>query len=153
MRRVTFSASAVLLFFTACHAREMGREREALLQADRDFAAATARTGVDAWVDAFTDDGVQFGAGGAVIQGHDAIRRRMTPFFADPNLHLEWAPTEARAGGGLGYTFGRYRVTRRAAGDTASVTVLETGTYLSVWRKGPHGWKVEADIGTPDPDS
>lgn len=153
MRRVTFSASAVLLFFTACHARDMDREREALLQADRDFAAATARAGIDAWVDAFTDDGVQFGPGGAVIRGHDAIRRRMTPFFADPNLHLEWTPTEARTEDGLGYTYGRYRVTRGGAADVAAATVVETGTYLSVWRKGPQGWKVEADIGTPDPDS
>jgi ketosteroid isomerase-like protein len=154
MRRFTSSTTAGLLavVLTACHAAEVHRDREALLQADRDFAAATGRDGVDAWVNAFTDDGVQFGTAGAVIRGHDAIRRHMAPFFANASMRLEWVPTEARTGGGLGYTFGRYRITRRDAADTATVSVVETGTYLSIWRKGPDGWKVEADIGTPDPE-
>ncbi|HKJ92903.1 MAG TPA: nuclear transport factor 2 family protein [Longimicrobiales bacterium] len=140
-----------VLIFTACRPDAGDRDRQALLRADRDFAAATAREGVDAWVAAFAEDGLQFGAGGAVIRGHDAIRRNMTPFFADPDIRLEWAPSDARLGDGLGYTYGRYRVTRRSPGAD-SAAVLETGTYLSVWRKSADGWKVEADIGSPDPE-
>lgn len=149
MHRFLFPGLLVIL--AACQPGSREGDRQALLQADRDFAAATAREGVDAWVNAFTDDGVQFAAGGAVIRGHDAIRRHMTAFFADPDMHMDWAPTEARLGDGLGYTYGRYRITRRSSADTAAV--VAAGTYLSVWRKGPHGWKVEADIGTPDPEA
>jgi ketosteroid isomerase-like protein len=95
---------------------------------------------------------VQFGAGGTLIRGHDAIRRHMSAFFANPDLRLEWAPTAARLDRRLGYTYGRYRITRRGGSDADAPVILETGTYLSVWRRGPDGWKVEADIGTPDPE-
>ncbi len=147
-----FIYSGLLVILSACQPASREAARQALLQADRDFAAATARDGVEAWVAAFADHGVQFGAGGAVIRGRDAIRRHMAAFFADPELRLDWAPTDARLDRRLGYTYGRYRITRRGGADGETPAVVETGTYLSVWRNGPDGWKVEADIGSPDPE-
>lgn len=118
---------------------------DSLLEADRAFAAATARRGVDGWVEAFRPDGMQV-SGAAVVEGHDAIREAMTPPFSDSTFSLEWAPEGARISDdrSLGYSWGRY--TTRRGGEE------ETGRYLTVWRWEPErGWRVEADIGSPAP--
>ncbi|HEX9704269.1 MAG TPA: nuclear transport factor 2 family protein [Gemmatimonadales bacterium] len=124
-------------------------ERAALMEADRAFAAATARERVEGWVRFFAPDGAMFRPGG-LATGHTAVRERMTPAFADTSFTLSWEPTEAHvaASGDLGYTIGRYESRRRAA--TGGVTTA-TGSYLTVWKKQPDGtWKVAADIGNPD---
>jgi ketosteroid isomerase-like protein len=51
--------------------------------------------------------------------------------------------------GDLGYTLGRYE-SRRIGPDGQQVR--ETGSYLTVWKRGADGsWKVALDIGSPDP--
>lgn len=119
------------------------------METDRAFARDVAVRGVEAWVEAFTDSGAVFQPGGT-LRGHAAIRQLMTPEFADTTFHLSWEPVEAHASsdGTLGYTIGRYVSMRRGADGRV---VEQTGSYLTVWRRGAHAvWKVEADIGNPD---
>lgn len=119
-----------------------------LLKADRDFAAAVAAHGVDAWVAAFAPDGIQIDESG-VIQGSDAIRRLMTGALADSKVLLDWHPVSAvaSASNDLGYTIGKWQVRVRAHPDS----VLSQGNYLTVWRKQPDGnWKAAVDIGNPE---
>lgn len=119
---------------------------DSLLEADRAFAAAAAERGVDGWVEAFAEDGLQV-SGAGLTEGHAAIRALMGPAFADSTFSLSWDPEGARvsADGSLGYTWGRY-VSRQGG------AVAGTGRYLTVWRWHPdHGWRAEADIGSPAP--
>ena len=37
-----------------------------------------------------------------------------------------------------------------AGGDGGGETQLATGTYVSIWRRGPDGWRCPLDVGIPD---
>ncbi len=141
---------AALAAAVACRPATPGPKaaQDALMQADRDFAAAVAKSGVDAWVAAFADDGVQITPRG-VIQGSEAIRKLMAADLADTVNALDWQPVSAEAGASadLGYTIGRWQLRLRARPDS----VLAHGNYLTVWRKQGDGtWKAAVDIGNPE---
>jgi ketosteroid isomerase-like protein len=124
--------------------------KDSLMQADRDFAMATAERGVEGWVSYFAPNGAMITAGRGEVEGHDAIREIMAPVLADSAPRLLWEPIRAEVGhgGDLGYTIGR---SQRVARDSAE-TLLGTGNYLTVWRRQADGtWKVERDIGTYTP--
>lgn len=124
-------------------------EMKALLQADRDFAAETARRGGDGWADWFASDGVMFPNSGRV-DGRDAIRERMLPAFAG-DIRLRWEPVTAvvAESADLGYTLGRWEQVRVTEGGADSV--MATGNYVSIWKKVKDtGWRVVVDIGNSD---
>jgi hypothetical protein len=67
----------------------------------------------------------------------------------DPSYSLTWAPSkvETSQDGTLGYTWGRYDFTTH--GKDGKDTV-DTGVYLTIWRRDPPGvWKIAFD-GSPD---
>jgi len=126
---------------------DLQAEREAVLQADRDFARETAERGVEAWVSYFSEDGVMLPAAGEVVRGHAAIRELMAPAFESPDYTMAWAPTfaEVSGGGDLAYTFGTYETTATNSEGDRTVT---HGRYVTVWRKQTDGvWKVALDVG------
>ncbi len=119
-------------------------EAALLLQLDRDFDAASATNGAEAWVAYFGDHGAILQVGAPPISGPDAIRAAMTPVFTTPGSSLRWQPTRAEVliPGALGYTLGRYQ--RRRNGDDGR-PMLQHGTYFTLWRKQPDGpWKIAA---------
>lgn len=133
----------------ACAAPDDEVRADAVMEADRAFARATAERGVDGWVSFFAEDGAMVGQTREV--GHDAIRAAMAPVFADSTFSLQWEPVQAEvaASGDLGYTVGRYESRRMG---TDGLEVRQTGSYLTVWKRGADGsWKVALDIGSPDP--
>jgi ketosteroid isomerase-like protein len=150
IRRPTFLGYAVLtLALPACQrpvpAADAGQMRAELLQAERNFAAASARSGVEAWVAAFDSNGAEISSGG-VVRGSAAIRAHMTPQLADTAVLLSWAPdtSDASISGDLGYTIGRWKLTPRARPDSA----LAHGTYVTIWKRQANGaWKAVVDIG------
>lgn len=129
---------------------DLEAERQALMQADRDFAAETARRGGDGWADYFAPDGIMYPREGRV-EGREPIRERMKPAFADTERRLLWEPKSAvvASGGDLGFTLGRWRSVRVTPGGADST--LAEGNYVSIWKKVPgEGWRVAVDIGNPD---
>jgi len=115
-----------------------------VMEADRDFAAAVAEGGVDAWVAAFAEDGSMIPASGPVVTGHEAIREMMTPAFGTPGFVLKWEPQggEVATSGDLAYTFGEFE-------SRSDAEAPVRGRYVTVWRLGGAGrWEVIADIGT-----
>jgi ketosteroid isomerase-like protein len=119
--------------------------RMELLQAERNFAAASARSGVEAWVAAFDSTGAEITPGG-VVRGSAAIRAHMAPQLADTAVLLSWAPDTADASisGDLGYTVGRWQLTPRARPDS----VMAHGNYVTIWKRQASGeWKAVVDIG------
>lgn len=132
---------------TSTPAADAARERE-LLAADRAFAAAAAREGLDGWLRHFAADAVRLDPPDGVARGLAAIRAHDAGLFADPALRLAWEPARAGvfAGGRSGFTVGRYRLVR---GDGAET--LTTGWYLTWWRKDGAEWRVILDTGGADP--
>lgn len=125
-------------------------EERSLVQADTDFAEATAKRGADGWADFFASDGVMYPPSGRV-EGREAIRERMQSVFTPENPRLVWEPVTAEvgAGGDLGYTLGRWRSVGTATTGTDST--LAEGNYVTIWRKVPgEGWRVAVDIGNRD---
>lgn len=128
---------------------EMTRNLEAeLIEADRRFAASVQRSGLAAWITAFAPSGRMIADGQSYV-GPEGVRRAMLPVYADTTFSITWDPNyaEVAASGDMGYTVGRYEQRSRVDGDT----VVNSGTYLTVWRRQEDGsWKVKADIGNPD---
>jgi ketosteroid isomerase-like protein len=126
-------------------------ERQALMQADRDFDKATAETGVEGWVSHFAEDGQMFPAGAEIVSGRQAIREAMAPAFGNPEFSLRWKPlgADVSRAGDLGYTYGTY--VAKGAGPQGQ-TVERHGKYVSIWKKHADGsWKVVVDIGNSSP--
>lgn len=120
---------------------------EELMAADRRFQGETAERGTSGWVDAFAHDG-KLVSGGGVIEGKAAIRDAMG-VLDSPDYSLTWEPEFAEASGELGYTYGTYT---RTTNDTAGNAAVETGRYVTVWRReADGGWKVVLDMGSPAP--
>lgn len=120
------------------------------MAADRAFAEATARDGLEGWVGAFDSTGIQMESDRPFTPGLADVRAQMAPAFADSTWRLTWEPTMAfaSAGGDLGYTLGTWRSSRAAADGGTSV---QTGKYVTIWRKqAGGGWKVVFDGGSPD---
>ena len=149
-------AAILLLLTTFCCAQSVPAEKPAavapeqvLLQADRDFAQATAQRRLAGWMEFMAEDAVLFS--GKPVVGKEAIRAFYAPAFANPDFQLRWQPVRAEMfpAGNMGYTSGRYELHSR---NSQGKSVLARGSYVTVWRKQPDGkWKVVADGGSPDP--
>jgi ketosteroid isomerase-like protein len=149
MRRfVVLSVLAAVIAASALADDAAGRE--ALLKADRDFAAAAQTRGVEAWVEAWAANGVHPDGPGIAV-GKDGIRKQMAPQYAAPGFKLEWSVSRAEIskGGNVGTTWGRYKSTSTKDGKTT----VRTGDYVTVWEKqDDHSWKVVYDTGDRDPE-
>ncbi len=124
--------------------------RDALLKAEAVFGADAASRGVEGWLDHFAPDAAIFPPGQPVVTGLANIRAHYARTGFSPK-GLTWKPQEAvvAASGDLGYTFGTWEA---AGADAEGKPMVQTGKYLTVWRRQPDGtWKVAADIGNADP--
>jgi ketosteroid isomerase-like protein len=148
----------LLLLLTAACARHPaaspspavgGSGRTAVMQADREYAAATAARRLDGWMSFLAADMVKAPWTGNFVKGLAEIRRQDAGIFADTTTMLEWAPTDGGvySDGRYGYPKGRDEMVKHAA---AGRTVLGRGAYLTVWRHDPEGWRVVLDTGVPD---
>ncbi|MFQ5562109.1 MAG: YybH family protein [Parvularculaceae bacterium] len=127
-----------------------GEPEEAMLAADRAFAAMAAEKGVPAAFAAFAAEDVRmFPDGGEPYQGRGAMIARFQDW--PEGATLKWAPEEAVAasGGDFGFTWGRY-VYKGPDGDGGTET--DHGKYVSIWRlEADRSWKFIVDIGNSNP--
>jgi ketosteroid isomerase-like protein len=133
------------LLFAACSRPAATPETEAarLLQADRDFAAASVRDGAaPAFFSAMTSDAIGLPPDGAV-QNRDKISSGLQGMGTQV---LDWTPQHAEVARSLdlGWTWGEWRLS-----DTStSGRLLSHGKYLNIWKRQPSGtWKLAVDIG------
>ncbi len=145
MRKVI---SIVLLLCAATFART-NSPRDEMMQADRDFQAATTEHGAAGWASFFAKDGIVTLE--KPVIGPAAIQEAYKVFLSTPGLVFKWHPVKAEAfkSGDKGYTVGRYEITMQGKDGKPHT---RTGSYLTVWQKQKDGtWKVAFDIGAPDP--
>lgn len=98
---------------------------------------------------AFAPDGAMLNAGGAYIEGREAIEKRMAPRMK------KMGPTKTTVEttslwviGDEAYESGKYSYTFQAKG-AAKETIAE-GRYVVIWRKQPDGgWKIFRDMAVP----
>jgi Domain of unknown function (DUF4440) len=105
-----------------------------LQDADRAFAADTAKDGADGWARWFAPDGAMWRHNarveGAAIK--EAIAKTLT------RGALQWTPVSSGAKGDYGYTLGTY------------TSGTGHGSYCTIWKKQAEGgWKVVFDVGRP----
>ena len=107
--------------------------------ADLAFARDTDADGIEGWLRWFADDGAMI-RGDRRIEGKAAIGAAMAPLLGRANLL--WAPVWSRRlpGGDLAVTVGRARIVDKAA-------VTWRGSYVTLWRRDPAGWRVLLDLG------
>ena len=137
----------IALLSTIAFATE--RDVSVLMQADRDFAKATAAKRLDGWMSFMAPNAVLLRA--EPLVGLDQIKEGMAKDFDSPGFQLTWEPTKAEfvGSGPVGYTVGRYEA--KFTGDDGKPQTSH-GSYMTTWRKQKDGsWKVVADIGSPDP--
>jgi ketosteroid isomerase-like protein len=115
----------------------------ALEEADRQFDLDTAARGVAGWMAWFAEDAVIW-RDVTEMRGKPAIEAAMTRALAA--IELRWTPTVSRmlVPDSLGVTAGTSVITARVSGERS------TGTYVTVWRKDPDGWRIVIDLGRDD---
>jgi ketosteroid isomerase-like protein len=120
---------------------------QSLLEADRAFAAKARTDGAAAaFADFMAEDGKLLGAADEPVEGTQAIYDVMA--LLPDNAEIAWTPVEAVVAdsGELGFTWGSYRLIAPGADGEM---VVETGRYLTVWRRDAQGrWRGVLDIGT-----
>ncbi len=149
---VCFFAFGAVAVHSRGNAAAKESDEDLLLRLDREFDQATATNGVEAWVSYFSENGSMVPQNRPPITGHDAIRKAMTPAFADPNFSLHWKPRRAEIliPGDLGYTTGAYE---RKAMNNEGKLITGHGTYVSIWRRQADGsWKIILDTGHEEHD-
>ena len=146
--RVAPFTAALVVAVTAlagCTALGPGYANEALnglFEAERAFARAASVDGVRAAFSAYlAPDAIVFRPG--PVDFHADLASRPAPAKPSP-LRLEWAPQAGAVArsGELGFTTGPYRLMK----DDAHPPV-DQGSFFSVWRKTPEGWRVAMDAG------
>lgn len=113
---------------------------DALLDADRRFAAAAAATDVaGALAPMLADDAIAPLPPGTFVRGKAAIVEALSRVPEHTGARLEWAPVRAgvSADATHGFTVG-YMTMQRADGTRVPLK------YLSYWIRGPQGWRVAA---------
>lgn len=127
-----------------------------LMATDKAFSDMSVAKGSPAAFLAYVADDVRlFGSRGEPLIG----KAKVAAFYASPEYQatrpneakFTWAPVEAFASpdGKFGWTNGHWKFV--APPDKSGARAESTGHYVTIWRKGPEGWKIVGDIGTDDP--
>jgi ketosteroid isomerase-like protein len=142
-------ALAFTLFLAACNSPvDIEKEKQRILQTDRDFAALSVQSGAaEAFKQYSLADLVLLPPNAEPVHGRDNASQGFVEF--DKSLILNWEPqaAEVAESGDLAYSWGTSTGTRRETGEQAF-----RGKYLTVWKKDANGnWKMIADMGNQSP--
>ena len=147
------SIVALCLLVTGCATvPDSLRERDALLQRDREWAAVAAEgRDVERIVSFWADDATILPPDAPPVHGKAAIRDYVQKSLAIPGFQIQWRPTNAAisADGTLGYTVGENTVVVPGPGGKL-ITIA--GRYATVWQRAPGSeWKCAVDIWNSGP--
>ena len=146
-------AILISLLVTGCMSVPAGdREKDALAQRDRDWAAvATQGRDIDRILSFWSEDATIFPPSTPAVHGKSAIRDYIHKSLAIPGFQISWHPTSAAisADGTFGYTVGENAVIVPGP-DGKLITIA--GRYATVWRRDQGGdWKCVVDIWNSGP--
>jgi uncharacterized protein (TIGR02246 family) len=107
--------------------------------------AALNEGDVDAWVAAFTEDGVQMPPNAPANLGRESIRAWSQAFLAPFRVEFTLAVDEVQVAGDWAFERGTYTITLtpKAGGEP----MQDIGKYLTVYQRQPSGvWGMARDI-------
>ena len=146
-RLAVLVAGSITLLWSCAPGVDLDAERAALLQADKDWAAAAIEANdIDRIVSFWTDDAQVYAPGDPILDGKEAIRAMVAGSMEIPGFSIQWEPVEVviAPGGEMGYTTGKTTFT--APGDDGQL-VTSHARYLTVWRKESDGqWRCVVDM-------
>ncbi|HLQ75902.1 MAG TPA: DUF4440 domain-containing protein [Terriglobia bacterium] len=128
-----------ILSIAGCTSGNAGRDREALKNLDREWAASVSN--MDKFMTYYASDASVYPPGMPVATGAGPIRETLTKMSSAPGFSLVFEPSKSdvSSAGDVGYTTGTYKATMSGA--------TEEGKYVTVWKKQSNGdWKVAEDI-------
>ncbi len=142
-----------LIGLAACNctapSSDSGKDKEAVLQTDKDFNDYCAKHGQPAAFIKYADSSlIQMNQGALPTMGIEALNKDLAKNH-DTVSRLAWVPEKAEASSNIGYTFGRwkYYTKTKAGSDT-----IYQGVYITVWKKQRDGsWKYVIDGGNDTP--
>ncbi len=146
--RLTIGVCCLALSLASCNTAKPNllQEQEAVLTAERAWAAAARQRDLDRSVTFMADDAVIFPPASAPIVGKAAIREYMASGFATPGFSVTWDPETVVVAdsGDLAYTRSRSVYTVPGP-DGKILTVHAKG--VAIWRKSAEGeWRCVMDI-------
>lgn len=127
---------------------DIEREKQALLDTDREFSRLSAEQGTAAAFHHYlADDGLALPFHGQPRNKDDYAQamRAAQSGESDPEGVLTWEPefADVSASGDLGYTWGQYAYRYFDSTKTTSL-----GYYVTIWKKQPDGqWRFVFDAG------
>jgi ketosteroid isomerase-like protein len=142
------AAAAVVSLLASAGGHAAGTETSADLEAqvretERAFAKSMADRDHAAFAALLADETVFFsGPNGTALRGRTAVADAWKRFYEGPKAPFSWEPEKVAVldSGTLGLSSGPVR-------DPAG---KRTGTFSSIWRRGPDGkWKIVFDMGCP----
>jgi len=143
-------AFAVALASLGCRAGfDVEHERRMLLQADREFAAASAELGfVEAYHRYLDDDATVMPPEQSPLSGRAEIHATWRRQFGDERLGWEPQGGSVATSADLGWTWGHWTF---SAADDDGRERQSSGTYVFIWRRVGGSWKVAANIWNSGP--
>lgn len=152
-RRVVLPLALLLVIGAPCASAQGVSDTAvaSVMQADRDFNAASRARGLDGWMSFLAPDAVRLRLfKSQFVRGPAAIREADAAIFADSTTELQWWPVDGGIwqDGRHAYTAGRWRFLATRNGQP---TAIDSGGYVTVWRRDAQGWKVILDTGASDP--
>ncbi len=143
-------ALIAVLILSGCQPRiDLEREKEALIQVDKDFAAMSAKDGyIEAYYRYLVDDAILLPPDADIKAGRERIYKEDTELGLLGLL--EWEPEDADVARScdLGWTWGRWVFTVK---DEQGNPEESYGKYLFIWKKIDGQWKVVANIWNDNP--
>jgi ketosteroid isomerase-like protein len=120
-------------------------EREALFRLDAEWAQAAESRDVGKILSYWADRAQVFPPGQPPVVGKEALRRYVSDALAMPGFSMTWKADDfyVSESGDVAYGVGTNTVTLK---DAEGRLVTEQGRAVTVWRKGPDGWKCVLDI-------
>lgn len=122
---------------------------EALNRVRTAHIAALNDGDVDAWVTAFTDDGVQMPPNAPPNLGRECIRTWCQAFLAPFRVEFALLVDEVQVAGAWAFERGRYTITLtpKAGGEP----MQDMGKYITIYEQQPSGaWRMARDIWNSD---
>ncbi len=155
MTRLGASASVAVAVMAACAHSQAGSRggdaAEEIMRLDAAGGHAAAKRDAAATL-ANYGEGIVYAGSRGVALGQDGIAAAWKTWFSPDGPLVTWAPGGAgvAASGDLGWSTGRSRVEVKDAQGQAKVF---PGEYVTVWWKGPGGWKGVLDLAVSRPAS
>ena len=146
------TAVCTMLAFCSCQPRiDLDYERAALLQTDRECAAASVEVGfVEAYYRYLADDATVMPPGQGPLSGREDIYATWSEEAGADRL--EWEPQDGNVSqsGDMGWTWGNWVFTTP---DEAGQSESTYGKYVFVWKKVGSDWRIVVNIWNDNPAS